>query len=297
MLNAIFAAALVALSVGETHSVKVDDNTEVKLTLRKDSLQIVWNCMEKNMEYVNSFYKKPQWNIWKGEAVDCSFSPFAWEKNPTKLGFPNFQQLTNPSNYCFSFFYGKRLTPVPFPSKTVRSNKDWSVEWIVPFAGLETSKFPDAASDKIFPPGNTWGFKFSRRSETSGKKTLATTPVILIQFPKEVIEPYRQIMLIHYKGVKTEKAGVSRITCTLRNTTDKVFSGKAKLCMLAGKEVSVIKEIDVKVPAKGIMKIDEQVTLPEKAVKFHIRTVIENQNGLPVRVSYDLPIENPWVEF
>jgi len=111
------------------------------------------------------------------------------------------------------------------------------------------------------------------------------------------MEPYRQIMLIHYKGAKTGKTGVSRITCTLRNTTDKEFTGKAKLCLLAGEEVSVLKEIDVKVAAQGTMQIDEQVTLPEKAAKFHIRTVVEDQNGLPVRISYDLPLENPWVEF
>ena len=296
MLNAIFVAALVALSVGETHSVKVNENTEVKLTLRKDALQIVWNCMEKNMDYVNSFYKKPQWNVWKGEVVDCTFSPFAWEKNPTQIGVPDYRQLTNPSNTFFTAFYGKSRPSFLFTSKTVRGDKAWTVEWIVPFAGLETSKYPDIASDKIFPPGRTWGFKFSRRCETSGKKTESTTPVILVQLPKEVMEPYRQIMLINYKGAKTDKTGVSRITCTLRNTTDKEFTGKAKLCLLANKEVSVLKEIDVKVPAKGAMRINEQVTLPEKAAKFHIRTVIEDQNGLPVRISYDLPIENPWVE-
>lgn len=297
MLEAILAAALVALSVGETHSVKVDDDTEVKLSLREDALQIVWNCMEKNMEYVNSFYSKPQWKVWKGEAVECTFSPFAWEKNPTQTGWPDYQLVTNPSNYCFSFVHGKRLTSVSFTSKTVRSDKDWTVEWIIPFAGLETSEYPDAVGDKIFPPGSTWGFKFSRRSETSGKKLESTTPVILVQLPEEVIAPYRQIMLTGCKGTKTDKTGVYRITCTLHNTVDKEFIGKAKLCLLADKEVSVLKEIDVKLPAKENMQVDELITLPELAAKFHIRTVIEDQSGLPVRISYDLPIKNPWVEF
>ena len=297
MLEAILAAALVALSVGEPHSVKVDDNTEVRLTLREDALQIVWNCMENNMEYVNSFYQSPQWKVWEGEAVDCTFSPFAWEKNPTQIGFPSYRQVTNPSNYCFSFVHGKRLMSVSFTSKTVRSEKDWTVEWIIPFAGLETSEYPDADSDKIFPPGSTWGFKFSRRSETSGTKTQVTTPVILIQFSKEVIEPYRQIMLTNYKGTTTDKTGIYRITGTLHNTSDKEFTGKAKLFLLADKDVSVLKEIDVKLPAGGTMQIDEPVTMPELAARFHIRTVIEDQSGLPVRISYDLPIKNPWVEF
>ena len=296
MLNAIFTAALLTLAVGEPQSVKIDDNTDVKLTLRKDALQIVWNCMEKNMEYVNSFYKKPRWNVWAGEAVDCTFASNGVAKS-TVVAVPNYRQLTNPSNNFFTAFYGKPRPASLFTSKTVRSDKAWTVEWIIPFAGLETSKYPDAASEKVIPPGNVWTFKFSRRCETGGKKTLATTPVVVVQLPKEVMEPYRQIMLTNYKGAKTAKAGVSQITCTLRNATGKEFTGKAKLCLLANKEVSVLKEIAVKVPAKGTMKIDEQITLPEKAAKFHIRTVVENQNGLPVRISYDLPIENPWVEF
>jgi|GEM_PF-2566703 len=296
MLNAIFAAAVVALSVGETHTVKLDDRTEAKLTLRKDALQIDWNCAESNMEYVNSYYKKPRWNVWAGEAVDCTFSSSGWIKSPT-MGVPNYRQLTNPSNTFFTAFYGKPRPASLFTSKTVRSDKAWTVEWIIPFAGLETSKYPDAASEKVIPPGNVWTFKFSRRCETGGKKTLASSPVVVVQLPKEVMKPYQQIMLICYKGVKSQKAGVSVISCALRNTADSEFTGKAKIYLLAGKELSLLKETDLKIPAKGAIRIDQPVTLPEKAAKFHIRTVIEDRNGMPVRISYDLPIENPWVEF
>ncbi len=296
MLNAIFAAALAVLSVGESHSVKIDDRTEAEVTLRKDALQINWNCAENNMEYVNNFYRKSRWDVFSGESVDCTFSPFARTNRPS-MGFPDYRLLTNPSNTFFAGFYGKPRPSAAFTSKTVRGDKGWTVEWVIPFAALETSKYPDAASEKTFMPGNVWSFKFSRRSESGGKKSVASSPVAVFQFPPEVLAPYRQIMLICYRSVKSKKAGDSVISCALRNTAAGEFIGKAKLYLHAGKEISLLKEIALKIPAKGAMRIDQPVTLPEKAAKFKIRTVIEDQNGLPVRISYDLPIENPWVEF
>ena len=295
MLNAIFAAALVALSVGESHNVKIDDRTEAKVTLRKDALQINWNCAENNMEYVNNFYKKSRWDVFSGEAVDCTFSPFAGAKSTT-MAFPDYRLRSNPSNTFFAGFYGKPRPSAAFTSKTVRGDKGWTVEWVIPFAALETSKYPDAASEKTFMPGNVWSFKFSRRSESGGKKSVATSPIAMFQFPPEIIAPYRQIMLICYRSVKSKKAGDSVISCALRNTAGE-FVGKARFYLHAGKEVTLLKETDIKIPAKGAMRIDQPITLPEKAAKFKIRTVIEDQNGLPVRISYDLPIENPWVEF
>ena len=296
MLNAIFAAALVALSVGETHSVKVDDRTEAKITLRKDAFVINWTCAEDNMEYVNNFYQKSRWNVFSGEAVECSFSPFAAEKSKT-MAFPGYRLLTNPSNVFFVGYYGKPRESAAFQSKTVRGNKNWTVEWVIPFAGLETSKYPDKKSTATYQPRAVWTFTFSRRSESGGKKSINSTPLILFKIPQEIIEPYRQIMLIAYQGEKTKKAGVSVISAALRNPAKTEFNGKVKINLFCDREISLLKEFDVKIPAAGAIRIDQPVTLPEKAAKFKIQTVIEDQNGLPVRISYDLPIENPWVEF
>ena len=298
MLNAIFAAALVALSVGESHSLKIDDRTEVKIMLLKDAVQINWTCAESNMEFVNSHYKNARlrWDVFKGEAVECTFSPFGAETSKT-MAFPSYRLLTNPSNVFFAAFLGKPRPSAAFQSKTVRGAKDWTVEWVIPFAALETSKFHDAASTVTYAPRVCWTFKFSRRSETAGKKTVNASPLVTIKFPADIIASCRRILLVGYQGNKAKQAGVSVISGALRNTEDTEFTGKVKIYLHAGNEISLLKEIDIKIPAKGALRFDQPVTLPEKAVKFKIRTVIEDSAGVPVRISRDLPIENPWVEF
>ena len=296
MLNAAFAAALIFLTVDEHCSVKVDDRTEVMLTLRSDSVRIDWTCAEDNMEYVNSFYGKPRWDVWNGEAVECSFSPYGREGS-NAMGNPDYRLLSNPSNNFFSAFRGERILFSPFTSKTVRREKNWSVSWCIPFSALETFGGSDVSDEKASLPGNIWTFKFSRRTETGGKKSSVSSPVMVLKIPEKVMAPYRRIVLAGCRSAEAGEAGNVVISCELHNTAKDDFTGKAELRLLAGEEISILKEIELQIPSGESVRFDQTVSLPKKAVKFRIQAVIEDSNGLPIRISRDLPIENPWVVF
>ena len=68
MFNALLLTVLTALAVGESQAVKVDDRTEVKITLKQDGIQVNWDCAESNMKYVSEYYKsnKFRWDFYKG---------------------------------------------------------------------------------------------------------------------------------------------------------------------------------------------------------------------------------------
>ena len=71
MFNALLLTVLTALAVGESQLVKVDDRTEVKITLKQDGIQANWDCAGSNMKYVSEHYKtnKFRWDFYKGDAA------------------------------------------------------------------------------------------------------------------------------------------------------------------------------------------------------------------------------------
>lgn len=73
--------------------------------------------------------------------------------------------------------------------------------------------------------------------------------------------------------------------------------GRVKFYLHSGKDIKVVATQNVRLPAKGALRVSSPVDLPELAVKFNVHLEVVNQEDQPVRISAVLPIENPWVDF
>lgn len=297
-MNSILLSLLLALAVGESQTFKVDDRTEAKVTVQQESVKIDWTCKEDNMTHIKKHYKNARlrWNLFAGETVDLWFSPHA-RKNDKNVLPPNYRIITNPSAVFFNAFLG---TPRPnrnFKNVVVLNDDNWTAEWIIPYAALGTGNFRKPEAKNIYSPAKFWSFQFNRRSESGGKKTYTKSPVFVVEIPQEVIAPYQQIMLLHFTAKNGEKAGQCAVDFTLKNNVNTAFEGKYKLVLLEGNEETLLKEEAVSLAAKTDKKINVTATLPEKAVKFAVKVYVYDKAGLLVRVSRDLAIENPWVQF
>lgn len=293
----VILPALVALAIGQSHLVKIDDRTEAKITVQKESVKINWVCNESNMAHVKSYYhKKNRWNLFIGENVDLWFTPHSYKSHKVVYP-PNYRVMSNPSGNFFSAFLG-----VPRPCKDFRhevklNDKNWTVEWEIPYAALESGTFNKPAVSKTYSPNVYWAFQFNRRSESGGKKTYVKSPAFVIELPKDLIAPYQQIMLYNFTAKNGKAAGETVVDFKLNNRFKSAFNGKLKIVLLEGSAETVLKEQAVTIPAQGNMAISHTAKLPEKAVKFGIKVYVYDAKGLLVRVSYDLPVKNPWVAF
>ena len=297
MFNALLLTALTALAVGGSQSVKVDDRTEVKITLRKDGMQVNWDCAESNMKYVRAYYKsnKFRWDFYKGETLDCYLSPHAGAKSKV-VPYPAYRIMANPGDYFFRAFLAvSRPNPAVRHSITLKDDR-WQAEWFFPFASMETFDFrKNSKKNTTFQPGANWAFKFSRRSQATGKTVVTNSPVVVVSIPAEVIDPYRQVL---FAALNSDKKGNGVvISAALRNTSAKEFVGKVKFYLHSGKDIKVVATQNVRLPAKGALRVSSPVDLPELAVKFNVHLEVVDQEDRPVRISAVLPIENPWVDF
>ena len=297
-MNAIILSLLLALAVGESQTFKVDDRTEATVTVQKESVKVNWVCNESNMTHVKSYYAKPglRWNLFAGETVDMWFSPHAWKTHGVVYP-PNYRVITNPSKNYLNAFLGAPRPSTSFLNTVKMNDTNWTVEWILPYAALETAEFQKPASTKVFSPALYWSFQFNRRSESGGKKTYTKSPVSVIEIPRNVIAPYQQIMLLGFTAKNGAKAGETIVNFTLKNNVANAFDGKMKVVLLEGKDETLLKEEAVAIPGKTDKKVTFTAVLPEKAVKFGIKVYVYNAAGTLVRVSRDLPVENPWVAF
>ena len=297
MFNVMLLTVLAALTVGESQSVKVDDRTDVKITLQKDGMQVNWDCAESNMKYVREYYKsnKFRWDFYKGETLDCYLSPHSGARSKV-VAYPAYRIMANPGDYFFRAFLA-----VSRPNTAVRHSitlKDdgWQAEWFFPFASLETFDFrKNSKKNTTFQPGANWAFKFSRRSQATGKTVVTHSPVVVVSIPAEVIDPYRQVL---FAALNSEKKGNGVvISAALRNTSAKEFVGKVKFFLHSGKDIAVVATQNVRLPAKGAFRVSSPVNLPELAVKFNVHLEVVDQEDQPVRISAVIPVENPWVDF
>ena len=297
-MNSIILAVMLALAVGESQTVKVDDRTEAKITVQQESVKVNWVCNESNMTQVKNYYKKDgsRWNLFAGETVDLWFSPNSWRTHKVVYE-PKYRIITNPSKNFFTAFIGVARPSKDFLNRVEKNDTNWSVEWIFPYAALETSEFTKPASKKVYPPANYWAFQFNRRSESSGKATYTKSPAVVIEIPQKVIAPYQQIMMYGFAAKNGAKAGQTVVDFTLQNRSQAAFNGKMKIVLLEGKEETLLKEEAITIPGKSDKAVNYTATLPEKAVKFGIKVYVYNAAGTLVRISRDLPVDNPWVAF
>ena len=82
-----------------------------------------------------------------------------------------------------------------------------------------------------------------------------------------------------------------------RAVAAKLAQCKMKIVLLEGKEETLLKEEAITIPGKSDKAVNYTATLPEKAVKFGIKVYVYNAAGTLVRISRDLPVDNPWVAF
>ena len=206
MFNALLLTALTALAVGGSQPVQVDDRTEVKITLRKDGMQVNWDCAESNMKYVRAYYKsnKFRWDFYKGETLDCYLSPHSGAKSKV-VPYPAYRIMANPGDYFFRAFLAvSRPNPAVRHSITLKDDR-WQAEWFFPFASMETFDFrKNSKKNTTFQPGANWAFKFSRRSQATGKTVVTNSPVVVVSIPAEVIDPYRQVL---FASLNSDKKG------------------------------------------------------------------------------------------
>ena len=297
MFNVMLLTVLAALTVGESQSVKVDDRTDVKITLQKDGMQVNWDCAESNMKYVREYYKsnKFRWDFYNGETLDCYLSPHSGARSKV-VAYPAYRIMANPGDYFFRAFLA-----VSRPNTAVRHSitlKDdgWQAEWFFPFASLETFDFrKNSKKNTTFLPGTNWAFKFSRRSQTTGKTVVTQSQVVTIPIPADVIAPYRQVIFASLNHDKKGNGVV--ISAAVRNTSAKEFAGKVRFYLHSGKDIKAAATRDIKLPAKGTVRVSSPVDLPELAVKFSVHLEVVDQGDRPVRISAEVPVENPWVEF
>jgi hypothetical protein len=297
MFNALLLTVLTALAVGESQAVKVDDRTEVKITLKQDGIQVNWDCAESNMKYVSEYYKtnKFRWDFYKGEALDCFYSPHS-RANSKTVAYPAYRIMANPGNYFFRAFLAVSRPNPAVRHAIVQKADGWQAEWFFPFAAEETFDFrKNSRKNVTFVPGFNWSFKFSRRSQTSGKTVVTQSQVVTIPIPAEVIAPYRQVI---FASLNHDKKGNGIVvSAAVRNTSAKEFAGKVRFYLHSGKDIKVAATREIRLPAKGAVRVSSPVDLPELAVKFSVHLEVVDQEDRPVRISAEMPVENPWVEF
>ena len=288
---------MAAIAIGQSHIIKVDDRTEAKITVQKESVKISWVCNEANMAYIKSYYyKKNRWNLFAGENVDLWFTPHS-HKTHKVVYPPNYRVLSNPSGTYFSAFLGVKRPCKNFLHEVKLNEKNWTVQWEIPYAALETGTFNKPADSKTYIPKEFWAFQFNRRSESGGKAAFARSPVVVIELPREIIAPYQQIMLLNYTAKNGTKAGETVVNFKLKNNFKEAFNGKMKIVLVEGDSETVLKEESVTLPGKAEKNMSHTAMLPEKAVKFGVKVYVYNAAGTLVRVSHDLAIPNPWVAF
>ncbi|MBR2441434.1 MAG: hypothetical protein IKB25_14645 [Lentisphaeria bacterium] len=295
-LFAICAALITALTAETTQTVKVDDRTNVKVTVKKDGILVNWDCAESNMKYVSDYYKttKVGWDFYKGENIDCFFSPHSPKKN-TRVSYPAYRVMGNPGKYFFFAFLAKSR-PNHAVRQTITQKADrWQAEWFFPFAAMETFDFRNDKKVMTFVTSPNWTFQFIRRSQSSGKNVETKSPVITVSIPKDQIKPYTELIFAALGSANKGKAVY--LSAAVRNYSAKEFTGKVNYYLHKGNEVTLAKTYDLKVPAKGSARIGAPIPLPELAVKFSGHIEVLNQEGTPIRISPILPIENPWVDF
>ena len=293
----VLLPVLVTIAIGQSHIVKVDDRTEAKITVQKESVKISWVCNESNMAHVKSYYhKKNRWNLFVGENVDLWFTPHAYKSHKVVYP-PNYRVMSNPSGTFFSAFLGVSRPCKNFLHEVKLNEKNWTVEWEIPYAALESGTFNKPAVSKTYYPREFWSFQFNRRSESGGKATYVKSPVVVIELPKGIITPYQQIMFFNYTAKNGVKAGETVVDFKLKNRFKEPFNGKVKIVLLEGKAETVLKEESITIPGSADKSMTHTAVLPEKAVKFGIKVYIYNAAGTLVRVSHDLAITNPWVAF
>ncbi len=275
--------------------------TDIKIKIDADHLILTYISEEPQADFLRVKYKKPQWNVFDGEAVEITFSPYG--------GRPGYRFLLNPSGKFFQSFYGSpKWTSRYITGKVEIQDNSWNVKIRIPFATMENDHFlnPDASEKNLFLISEHWKVNFIRNRRMTGRleyfawskeKNLAKSGNLVL--PVNHLSAFRKIALKKLKvdtvDADTGKTALHGIFAIPERST--VFSGSAKVILYADRDKKLLSEIPLKLASGERRKFTIPFTLEESGKHFGINLEVYDENGRLVRVSRDLPVQNPWVEF
>ena len=267
---------------------------QVTIEAKDNGVEISWFCQEPNMEYVKKFYSKPRWNVFTGEALELHFTPHSG-KAAGRIAFPYYRMLVNPSGRFITAFLTPDWSSAGVYPKVEKLEKDgWYAKWFINYAALESS-FYNVPNGKPLSTHHQWRFDFKYRRSAGGKSEILSGKPFILNIPRELLVPYRQLVLNGVKAVPGNGGKVA-LAATLSNTYKTAFTGKAQWLLYSDGQAEVCKELPVSLAAAGKMDCAAEITLPERAVKFAVALQVIDASGKVMRISRKLAVKNPYVE-
>lgn len=312
MKKTILSGILLTLSMtalmGQSLELTTGDGKTIELPMTKveteidaDHLYLKFICEEPQADFLKVKYKKPQWDVFSGEAVEFSFSPYG--------GWPGYRFRLNPSGKFFQSFYGSpKWTSRYITSDVEIQDKSWTAAVKIPFAALENDAFLDIGKTGKTPflISSNWRANFLRHRRVTGKLEAfawssgnSLTESGYLKLPPDLLNEFRRIALKDLKigavDAATGKTTLSGIFVIPRESP--AFAGTATVLLSEDREQKRLAEIPLKLEAGAEKTFSIPFTLQESGKRFSINLEIVNESGRLIKASRDLPVENPWVDF
>ena len=297
---AVFAAEIDLSATGEASLVMPQGNIVFKYV--DDGLQIDVQCQSEVLPALKRKYASLQWNVWEGESVDLTFSPYG--------GWPGYRLRLNPSGKFFQSFNGSPKWASPyFKAKASFTENGWLASFTLPFAALETDIYAvEEKPSRQVLPSPKWQVAIARRAMNAqgkvdvlvpeGVKPSSLTECLKLKLAADKIAPYRKAAICDVKASELSTAGTGKVTGRVipGKEVQGAFAGKMLLFLHVDEDVSKLVECELKAEAGA----DYSFTLPAKVdetggkLSFHLELL--DAEGKLLRVSRSLNVENPWAE-
>ncbi len=274
--------------------------TKVEISCDQNNLYLNYACEEPQMDWVKQKYKTPEaiWNTFAGEAIDITFAPYG--------SYHGYRFRVNPAGTFFQAFLATPKWRNRFMTAKITSNdSDWQVKTTFPFAALENDEFTkeDMTGRATYTPMAKWRINLRRSRNVTGKtqsfalvdKTNLLEAAVLV-IPDEIIAPYRQLTLTRLRVAPVnDESGKSSLTARLNSSVP--FTGKAKLILKADTNFSTAAEIAVECKPDEDTTLEIPFQVKKAGHRYSVNLEISNSSGQVIKLSRDLTVDNPWVEF
>ena len=297
---AVFAAEIDLATTGEASLAMPQGNIIFKCV--DNALQVNVECQSEVLPALKRKYATLQWNVWEGESVDLTFSPYG--------GWPGYRLRLNPSGKFFQSFNGepKWISPY-FKAKATFTENGWLASFTLPFAALETdiNAGTEKPSRQVLPSVK-WNMAISRRAMNAqgkvdvlvpeGVKPSSLTECLKLKLAANGIAPYRATALCSVKAIPLSMAGAGNVSgrvCPAKDAKAS-FTGKLLLYLHVDEDVSKIAECEYKVEAGAESSFSLPAKVEETGGKLSFHVELLDAEGKLVHVSRFLNVENPWAE-
>lgn len=297
---AVFAAEIDLATTGEASVAMPQGNIIFKCV--DNALQVDIECQSEVLPALKRKYSSLQWNVWEGEAVDLTFSPYG--------GWPGYRLRLNPSGKFFQSFNGEpKWTSPYFKAKASFTENGWLASFTLPFAAMETDM--NAGTEKPSRqvlPSVKWNVAISRRAMNAqgkadwcvpeGVKPSSLTECLKLKLAAKSIAPYRKSALCSVKATALAMNGTGTVSgrvCPAKDAKEPLV-GKLLLFLHVDNDVSKVTECEVKAEAGAEFSFNLPVKVEETGGKLSFHVELLDAEGKLVHASSNLNVENPWAE-